>query len=215
MNLSLQEKLTYTPESDGGRTARVSCAHCGTNHDTFQREYPDGWSPPLALTMESCGWRLSDPKSGSQLCCSPTCYGALRTQGAAGSLPFTITGEEQERRQSAAGTIGALERIARDASRLTAVRVRCSRCTASYELDAADGPSAIVTLTALGWHRHGGAWACSKTCLEWMTTPSVPAPVVPVLAVNDASYQARRAVLNRHGYQPGDPPATAARKGVR
>ena len=198
MNL---ESITFSVEPNGRtRTATATCAHCKCAFSAHQKLHTDTWLPPLAETLASCAWR--NDLTGS-LVCSPSCADARIRQ--AGSLSYQVDGHEAERRQAAAGAVGALERIARDASRRTAVRVRCSRCAAMQELDAVDGPAAIATMTALGWHRMGATWACSRTCLEWMKVPVTP-PAAPVLSIDDASYQSRRAVINRHGFPPGQPP---------
>ena len=121
--------------------------------------------------------------------CSPSCADARVRQSS--SLSYQVTGEEQERRQRAAGATNVHDRLAKaSAAEMTA---RCVRCSAEMTLHVGTEAGTLKSLKALGWHALGNGWACSKLCKEWLAGPVAEDAVKPVTVLADAEYQRRRA----------------------
>ena len=193
MTDSLAHCATYVAAPHGHRLAKIRCADCGAENGVHQRVDAEGEAnPTVASYCDAIGFRAAPP-GVEGLCCGPTCFDRMRRRQAEGGARHSFSGDEAERRQRASGAVSGLELADRKHAG-AAVVVRCAGCNVVRRIDAGSSVAAERLLETEGWQRDGAARAfCGRTCAGKASAP-LP-PVAPVLEVQDAAYQRRRAAV--------------------
>jgi hypothetical protein len=157
------------------RPDECTCAVCGQNGHVQQ------------LTDPGSGWR---PTPWGHVC-SAQCARTVDRQHVAGEPRHSFSAHDAE--AIAAATSGDTYAV-RSAEGVREYRARCAVCGSDASIHGAAIADAERGLDALGWQRTAsGARACGRTCLAALEAPRVaPPPIVPVLRLADARYQATR-----------------------